>query len=293
MIKPLMNGATSQKVGRDVVRFSTDQKKFKVVIISDGHFDNPHSQLKWLQNKLDNEFKDAYIIIGGDSIDVMQGKKDNRSNKSILTGDTKRDDYFNAVYEYVKKEIHDRYLDRIITWNRGNHDNSIINHNEIDLISLICGEITPVGAVSGYVNFSYNAGGGSNAKSASLLLYYQHIPDSGGKRSKGMLTVDTIRGKYPDADLFLTEHIHNAWIHPEAVERVDRFGNVNQKIQWFIQNTTIKDEFNTERNGFYHEKIKAGAQIVGFSVIEFEFIREIKEKEKIKLKATPAIVTLL
>jgi hypothetical protein len=291
MIKQLANGATSQKVHRDLVKFSFRQKKIRVVVISDGHFDNPHSQLKWLQNKLDNEFKDAYIIIGGDSIDVMQGKNDRRSDKSIITDKTRRADYFNAVYEYVKKEIHDRYNDRIITWNRGNHDNSIINHNEIDLISLICGDVTPVGAVSGYIHFQYTE---KNHRCASSLLYYQHIPDSGGKRSKGMLSVDTIRGKFPDADIFVTEHIHNAWIHPEGVERVDSRCNVTKKIQWFIQNTTIKDEFDTDRNGFFHEKIKSGPQIVGFSCIEFEFIRDRgQKKEALKLKATPGIVTYL
>jgi hypothetical protein len=97
VMKRLINGATSQKVGRDLVKFLTNLKRFKVVYISDGHFDNPHAKLRWLQEKLDNEFKDAYIIIGGDSIDVMQGKKDKRSNKSALTDKTRRADYFNAV----------------------------------------------------------------------------------------------------------------------------------------------------------------------------------------------------
>lgn len=265
-MKILTNDSSSDKMNRDVVQFRTNKKNFSIIWVADAHFDSTKSKLKKLQNYLD-EHKDVFIIVGGDSLDVMQGRNDKRSAKG--SNQFNSNDYFNQVINYVKKEFHDRYKDRIITWNRGNHDNSIIRINEIDLIQLICGTETPMGNISGYIKVMC-APAGNTKNVYSKLIYYQHIPDSGGQRSKGMLSVDTIKSKFPSADIYVTEHIHQTWIHNFDVEHVSKQGNVNFVNKWFIQAPSLKDEHDTERNGFYHEKVKGGAQTTG--VIRFDFV---------------------
>lgn len=285
--KKLIHGSSSEKIHENIIQLKTKRKKFSIIWISDAHFDSLKSERKFMHSIL-KEYPDDFIVIGGDSVDVMQGRNDRRASKG--SNEFSRSDYFNEVEEFVRKEVHDKYKDRIIAWNRGNHDNSIINHNEIDMIKHICKDETPIGDISGYISVACEINGPATPK---CLIYYSHQPISGGQRSKGMLSVDIVRGKYPDADIFITEHIHTSWVHPESKESIDpshRF--LNSKIQWFVQNTTLKNEFKGSRNGFHHEIVKSGRQIVGVTRLSFELNSRDKAKSKKLVPKMPEIIVM-
>lgn len=272
MQKNLSDNATTQKINDNVIEFRTKQRKSGIIWVSDAHFDSSKCEIGFLHSVL-KKYPDDYIVIGGDSIDVMQGRNDKRAMKG---GKFNRPDYFNEVAEYVKNEIRDKYENRIIAWLRGNHDNSIIRMQEIDLIKHIAGD-TPTGDTSGYIVVGLERAKGYYART---VIYYSHIPISGGSRSKGMLSVDIIRGKYPDASVYISEHIHNSWVHPEHKEKfLMQSLRPVQELQWFVQNTTLKDEFKGDRNHFYHEKIKAGPQVVGVIRLTFELSHSKNQNE--------------
>lgn len=272
-MKVLSDNATTQKINDNVIEFKTKQKKPGIIWVSDAHFDSDKSEVGFLHSVL-KKYPDDYIVIGGDSIDVMQGRNDRRAMKG---GKFNRPDYFDAVADYVKSEIRDRYEHRIIGWLRGNHDNDIIRHQEVDLIGKRIAGDTPVGDTAGYIVVGIERAKGHYART---VIYYQHAPSSGGARSKGMLSVDIIRGKHPDASVYISEHIHNTWVHPENKEKfiMQTLRPVNE-LQWFVQNTTLKDEFKGERNHFYHERVKGGPPIIGVIRLTFELSHNKNQNE--------------
>ena len=72
--------------------------------ISDLHFDSKYSMWDKVKKYL-VEHPNTYIVIGGDSIDVMQFVNDKRGSKSDVLSQYNETDYANRVIETIKKEI--------------------------------------------------------------------------------------------------------------------------------------------------------------------------------------------
>ncbi len=267
-----------------IIQAITPQRTFKILYLSDGHFDHPASKTRWMHRML-KKHKDAYIIIGGDSIDVMNFKIDRRHVKGDVIEQLQNDDYANRLVDYLRKEIIEPYRDRIICWNRGNHDNMVIKKMEVDLLSwALDGYNIPIGDFSGYIIITHK----SSDHARNSILYYQHAPTSGGRRSKGMLSVDILKGQAPDADIILTEHIHENWSTLQKVQKLDtRSKNYVNKYMWFVQNTTLKAEDEGRKNGFYHEKIKGSGTLQGMNLLHYELIRG---KKRNKLNVKPELI---
>ena len=207
----------------DIIRHSDElleikipKNNYDIIWISDLHADSDVS----IWNKVKKYLIDnpnSYIVIGGDSIDVMQFVRDKRASRSSTKDGLNEDDYANRVIEYVRNEIVLPFKDRIISWNRGNHDNSIIRHHNIDLLQLICGVDIPLHEYSGYILLSNHV---YKNRTYNNLIHFSHSPESGGKRSKGSLSIDIAKSQYPSADIWIREHIHDGFIHPVRHEFV-------------------------------------------------------------------------
>jgi hypothetical protein len=250
----------------EILEFRTEKDKFSIIWVSDLHYDSKHSVWNKVKKYL-NENPEYYIVIGGDSLDLMQFVKDLRGSKSAIKDEYNGDDYANRIIHEVRSEIVEPYKDRIISWNRGNHDNSIIRHHNIDILNLICGLDVHIHEFTGYIKISCV----SKSKTTSKIMFFQHAPHSGGKRSFGALSVDIAKAEVPSADIWIAEHIHNGFIKPVRHEFVIVPNNaIKQKNKWYIQNISCKDEHAIgKRNGFHHEKIKRNAP-VGVCKIDFE-----------------------
>lgn len=284
----LKNGSKTIKHSDNVLEFITKDKEFEILWFADSHLDSDKSKSKWIKDTI-NDNPDAFIIMGGDNHDLMHGKHDRRGSKSSLKPEQKRSDYWNALIEQSRKEWIEPYKDRIIVWNTGNHESSCLIHNEIDFL----GWLTADGNgerlyTSGYIVISYFDN--SRDKSVCFPIYFQHAPPSGGKRSKGMLSVDLLLAQHPDANAIISEHIHETFITPQTVERFSVHNKtITYRNVWYLQAPTTKAEHEGKKIGFFHEKIKKSSTTIGCLKLKFKFIRN-KENRKRLLTLTPEYI---
>lgn len=269
-MRTLRSGATVKKNQHDVLEFVTEEDEFKIIWISDAHLDNPKSKTKF-RNDLIKENPNAYIIYGGDSHDLMQGREDRRSSKSALKEAFKEDDMWNRIIDSSRKEVIEPIEDRLICMTHGNHTTSLIRKHEFDFLTWLCEGKCDVMDTAGYIIVRHKNKGGKIL--ANNVLYFQHAPPSGGNRSKGMLSADLLLAQRPDADVIISEHIHQTWTHPATVEHLKTNGKPYYKNVWIIQAPTLKAEHEGRRLGYYQEKVKAGATTIGAVALDFKVVR--------------------
>jgi hypothetical protein len=255
------------RLSHEVLHCKIPTPNFKIVWISDLHKDSEYSEWSKVKKYL-KENPDVYIVIGGDSLDVMQFVNDKRGTKSSTLDIYNHTDYANRVIRDVREEVVLPFKDRIISWNRGNHDNSIIRRHNLDLLGLICGVDVPVHEYSGYIILSAEHGVGKKFVATSAV-HFSHSPFAGGTRSKGSLSIDLAKASYPSADVWITEHIHDGFIHPVRHEFLTRTGQIKQHAKWYVQNIAAKQETQKKRNGFHHETNK-GNRASGFVELEYQ-----------------------
>lgn len=255
----------------EILEAQISDKNFRIIWLSDLHFDSKFSEWEKVKKYL-NENPDVYIVIGGDSVDVMQFTMDRRASKNAIKEEHNGDDYANRVIITVRKEIVDKYKDRIICWNRGNHDNSIIKHHNIDLLSLICGVDVHVHEYSGYIVLGQTW---NKKRKSNLTIHFSHSPMGGGVVTKGALGIDRAKAQYPSADIWICEHIHDNLVHAVRHEFLNaEHMTINQKTKWYIQNMACKQESQGPRNGFHYETNK-GNRASG--ILELSFIHDYKD----------------
>lgn len=240
-----------------------------IIWVSDLHGDSPHSNLKFLEATL-NKYPDSLLIIGGDHLDVMQNFGDRRASKSDLKKEFKREDYLNEIIDHNVR-LWGKYAHRIIAFFVGNHEATQNRYHGIDLTRQIVKELNLrfstniiCGDAAGWLKLRFIL----NKQKRTKNIYFAHRPISGGTRSKGMLSVDLIKGRYPDADIYIAEHIHDTWIKPERVEVLTPGGKVKYKVKWVLQMPTLKDEFKGKKRGYAHDK-SFGATPVGLILLQF------------------------
>lgn len=275
----IKNGTLTKDEDTQVISCHFKSKEAQLITISDAHLDNSKVNKNWLYHQLDKEFPNAYILFDGDSIDMMQAKSDPRSSKSDLGQDFKTDSYVNKTISLLRS-ICEKYKGRIIGFNRGNHDNEYWRRHDIDVLSAAVGDKVPIGNFRGFYKLTFNA----YKSKYNCVIYYQHAPYSGGKRSKGMLSVDMLKAQYHNVDIFLTGHIHENF---QTVQASWKFNvktlKANKHKMLFLQQTTLKQE-DESLNGFHAERVKTGAGIQGFYVIDFK-VKKVQKINKLTYSA--------
>lgn len=282
----LINNSVAEKIGDNVIDLDTKKDSIQILWFSDTHLDNPKSQIKFMHKTIKDN-PDALIMFGGDNLDVMSWKFDPRSEKSQLTNRDLEKPLFNDIIEEVRENIIKPYADRIIGVARGNHETALFKRLECDLHEIICKDVTNMLYTRGWINVKIKPNKSFNGN-LSFPIFFQHIPTSGGMRSKGMLSVDILSGQRPDAKMIITEHLHTSWIHPVMIERFDnRTLKEHDELVWFVQSPTLKMEHKGRKQGYYHERVKAGAVLTGCVEIN---IKTVYTNGKYQLVAEPRIL---
>lgn len=260
-----------------VVEFKNEGKLLQIIWVADMHMDSKKSQLTFLQ-KVIKKHPNAYIVFGGDGSDVMQNFGDPRQAKSAMKESLLRDDYINAVVEEAV-DFYRPFKEKILAFNLGNHEETQIRRHGIDMIKLIADRLNEnnthqiiCGDLAGWIKIRHDRHSSRTTKN----IYFSHQPISGGNRSKGVLSVDLLKGRYPDADLWICEHIHTSFIIPLKVEKFTDKGKVEYKNKWYIQAPTLKEEFKGKKRGYVHAKTYEATPI-GIAILEFELGRATME----------------
>jgi predicted phosphodiesterase len=232
----------------------------RVLVTSDRHWDNPHSDHKLQYDHLQKAKEcGAPVIDLGDFFDVMSGRNDRRGTKGHVRPEHKVDNYFDAVVD-TAVDAFKPYAANFAVLAHGNHDTAIIKHGETDLLSRFVyrlnaetGSRAFTGGYSGFVRFmSEDESGGAFRRSVNL--FYHHGHGGGGPVTKGTIHASRRAVYLPDADIVVSGHHHENWLFPMQRTRLSDTGKVYKDQQLHIACSTYKDEYGDGAEGWHIER---------------------------------------
>lgn len=196
----------------------------------------------------------------GDFFDCMGGKYDPRSNKADLRPELQVANYFDAVVDQAADFLAP-YKNNIKLITKGNHETSVLKHQEVDLIerlgttlNLKHGAEVQTGGYAGYVILRFYTDLANKNGMRKKTLSFTHGYGGAAPVTKG--TIQTARKAVylPEADIVVSGHIHEAWMLELAREKLS---SINYKPylspQWHIQMPTYKEDF-LAGEGWHREK---------------------------------------
>lgn len=233
------------------------------LLSSDRHHDSIDCdrELEIEQLELARERK-AIVLDFGDLFDAMQGKYDpRRSYPSMRSEYVKRmqDEQLGYLDVIVKDavEFYRPYADLFGLVAVGNHETSILSHNDVSLIdkfvyglNTAAGANVHKGAYGGWVVFHFSAQG----KAHTRRLKYFHGSGGGGIVTKGVIQSNRQAVFLPDADIVVNGHIHESWLLTLARERISDRGVVYNDLQQHVRTATYKDDYRDGSGGWHVER---------------------------------------
>jgi len=251
-------------------------KKAKLFVCSDIHFDNPKCNRKLFFEHMDRALEqNAMIAITGDLFCLMQGKYDPRGSKSDIRPEHNKNNYLDMVINDTAEKFIP-YAKNIILISRGNHETSVSKRMETDVmerfierLNLLANSNIQIGNYTGYYTLSFAY---SDTKKFALGVGYSH-GNWGGIITKGTLSVSRYASYMPDCDIMFSGHTHDGWIvtHPRLRKNSYK-RTVEVKNQWHIKTGTYKEEF-AEGKGWAVERI-AMPKYLGGCFVEFDIAND-------------------
>jgi len=265
------------RISKNIAKFETDKKNTKLAILSDLHWDNPHCNRELLKAHLDYCLKeDIPVFINGDMFCLMQGKGDRRGNKSDVRPEHAFNNYFDSIVK-TAVEWFTPYAHIIKLIGYGNHETSIIKHQETDIISRFvdllnykCNSNVLTGGYGGWIWFNYQ----KNNMVKSVKLKYFHGSGGGGYASRGALNLTRSLSQY-EADIFTMGHIHENSARTDAKEVMYIKKGVCEVRHKYIHNMitgTYKDEYSDGSSGWHIER-GAPIKVLGGRILTLDFGR--------------------
>ena len=265
------------KISKNIAKFTTNKKHNKIAILSDLHWDNPHCNRELLKAHLDYCLKeDIPVFINGDFFCLMQGKGDRRGNKS----DVRPEHAFNNYFDSIVKTAVDwftPYAHIIKLIGYGNHETSVIRHQEsdiiarfVDLLNYKCNSNVLTGGYGGWIWFNYH----NSNMVKSLKLKYFHGSGGGGVVTKGSINLTRGLAMF-EADIFTMGHIHENAARTDAKEILYLKKGVCEVRHKYIHNMitgTYKDEYSIGNGGFHIEKGRP-IKVLGGRILTLDFDR--------------------
>lgn len=238
----------------------------KLGLFSDIHFDSPDCDKETLTKHFDYCLKDnRYILIGGDLFDAILLKDMKRAVNHLLTA---KDNQINVKLEETAHFL-DKYKDNIIFIGRGNHEESVLKYNGLDLLQMLttllnAGKKTPIqyGNYANFLRFSF-----TNKQKKSIAHYdiFQHHGAGGSAPiTKGMLDFSRI-SKGTNTDLVWIGHKHNAIIDAsDPIMYIDNNGKVILKNRQLIQTPSYQKGRTIDYNANFAERFYSHTSLSGF-----------------------------
>ncbi len=247
-----MNAVSSKRISDGVVRLSCSipnvckgEQVGSVLLMSDQHFDSKQCDRKMLKRHFNQALEaNSPIIFLGDWFDAMQGRNDRRSSKSSLKAA-----YLNAYYDDLVDETVDflePYAHLIKIWAWGNHESSVLRNNEtrlitraIELLRLRTGHSILEMPYRGWVILEFRRKDG-HIWARSLKIAYTHGDGGNAPVTRGAIKSARRAVMYPDADIFLSGHIHSQLELPIPRFRLSEKGVEYEDEQLHVQLPTYK-----------------------------------------------------
>lgn len=228
------------------IEFKAGETK-SFMLSADHHWDNPKCDRELLKKDLDRAVKDDMGIFSfGDLFCAMQGKGDRRSSKSDIRPEHNEGNYLDLLTD-TATEWYAPYAKNILMLSDGNHETGVKKHKEVDLTRRLCEGLyyksghRPVAMTyAGWVLLRFKRNG---KVISTMRLAYHHGHGGGGIVTKGTLWPARRAAQLPDADVFVSGHIHEKWIFPIMRQRISNKGIAYVQEQTHIQTPTYKEEY--------------------------------------------------
>ena len=204
----------------------------KTALFSDGHIDNPNFDeatfIADAQYCLEDQ---RYMLFGGDLFDGIIRTDQKRAVNSLLEkGDNQLNMKLDKAYELLKP-----YQSQILFFGRGNHEESILKYNGVDMLEMLAKILNAgqkhqiiVGNYANFIRFNFKDARGKSV--AHYDIYQHHGMGGSAPVTKGMIDFNRI-AKGVNADLIWIGHKHQA-----IIDASDPIMYVNQNGEIIIKN---------------------------------------------------------
>lgn len=240
----------------DLQRVGDEQS---ILLQTDVHWDNPHSDWELLTKHLDEAKKlDAPVIDNGDWFCAMQGRWDKRANKNDLRPEHQRADYLDALVS-TSADFLKPYKDILTIRGRGNHETAIGKKHETDLTGRLVERLRMMGASSihagGYTGFIVFRVCYGHTRYRPFKMFYHHGYGGGGPVTRGTIQTSRLAVFLADADIVFTGHTHDSWRMPIARVRLNQdCTEIEHTRQDHVRGAGYKEEFRDGHMGWHVER---------------------------------------
>ena len=221
--------------------------RYHALLTSDHHVDNAHCDHALLRNHLEAAVEvDAPIFAFGDVFCAMQGRWDKRADTRELLPELRGNNYLDRLVDFAT-EFYRPYASHIAIISNGNHEDSIQQRHETDLIERLVQNLRSIGSpvirgrYQGFHSFQIVQRSKGKPLSFARTLCYHHGYGGGGEVTRGMIDQNRTRSQY-DAHIFYSGHIHRRNRDENVVLSLDRSGQVIKRQQLFLRGGAYKDD---------------------------------------------------
>lgn len=238
-------------------KFASVNDERWILLQSDEHADNAHSDLDLIRKHMEEaKQRDAPVLKFGDTFCAMQGRWDKRADPRQLREELRGANYLDELVRFHDR-LYSPYAPIIAGIGYGNHETSIQNHHQTDLIERLVDRLRDSGSPVqklGYTGFiRINCQYHNTIK--TILLHFHHGAGGGGEVTRGMIDWSRTRGMYM-ADVYYSGHIHRRNQDENVMTTVSVKGVCERRHQLFLRGSCYKDEDGP--GGWHVERGRAG-----------------------------------
>jgi hypothetical protein len=239
------------------------------LLLSDLHWDNPKCDRALLTNHLEEaKRRGAKVLVNGDFFCLMQGKGDPRRSKDDIRPEHNNGRYLDSIVD-TAVEWFRPYADLLLVLGYGNHETSIIQHQETDILLRFatilnhsCKTDIQVGGYGGVLDFKmiYDPDHRCN-----FIMHYYHGSGGGGPVTKGVIQDQRILASIEGYDCTWQGHVHELYYHQNIVNRYVRTTHqILQKPVHQVRTATYKEEWADGYMGFHVERGRGPKPLGGY-----------------------------
>jgi len=278
------------KHAENIHEIKVDGTKTRIAMLSDIHWDNPKCDWKLLKKDLDYCLQESIpIMINGDMFCLMQGRGDNRRNKSDIRPEHNNAHYLDSIVE-TAVEWWSPYAHLLTVIGYGNHETAIIKFQETDilkrfvkLLNLKNHTNVQVGGYGGWliINSAVRHKPNNRPERRVCKIKYFHGSGGGGVVTKGALNLTRALEMYEDFDVFTMGHIHENAARNDVRDVILLGQGIYRHVQkqlHLMLTGTYKEEYGTGAKGWHIER-GAPVKPTGGRILEISYKRIKTEKE--------------
>lgn len=266
----------------------------KLALFSDIHFDSPDCDQDTFKDHLNYCLKDQrYMLFGGDFFDAILLKDQKRAVNHLME---RTDNQINVKLEEAAHFL-SPYKDYILFMGRGNHEESILKYNGLDMLQLLVALLNggktdkiQYGNYSNFLRFSWIKG---KYPAVHYTIYQTHGLGANSPVSKGAIDFNRILHG-TDADLAWCGHKHNSlFLASDPLMTINQDGEVIMKNRQAIMTPSYQKRATIDSNVNFAERFYTHQSMPGFGEVTLTPYYDGKYpalKKDVKLNINPGAV---